>query len=269
MPSLESQIAELVGKANSLINVFNSKKKELDDGVAAVVKSVGMNRRDYFVDASVGDDKAAGSTAAPIKTIAEVFRRTPFGSQVSIRLRQAQTHTIEGVQDWRFRQIYISPWSSGARPEIAFARIANTNDDSSACATIDGSQVFFSGTNLRTLRQEADSRPLSDLTSCFRYGNSSGRLHFESSDIEINDVNLLTLRWMDMADLSLAYVSVTAPGPARLVRGTGPLRLTVGSVTLAPGLVWDKPAAGQRGLLGSVVRDAAGNPRNVLANFVL
>ncbi|MCX2689617.1 DUF1565 domain-containing protein [Pseudomonas sp. DCB_CB] len=75
--SLESDVANLVTKAETLIAYFNGKKTSIDAAVAAAIAAVPETSRTWYVDQVVGSDANPGTQAAPFKTIAKAITSTP------------------------------------------------------------------------------------------------------------------------------------------------------------------------------------------------
>ena len=77
--SLESQIADLVSATNSLVSTFNSKNTAINASVAAAIAAIPSNSKNYYINALTGDDTAAGTSAAPLKTLDKALSTTPVG----------------------------------------------------------------------------------------------------------------------------------------------------------------------------------------------
>ncbi|MBA1195483.1 hypothetical protein G7007_21985, partial [Pseudomonas entomophila] len=67
--SLESTVADLVTATNALLATFSGKKNEINAALAAAIAAVPSNTKRYWVNQISGDDTAAGTAEAPLKTI--------------------------------------------------------------------------------------------------------------------------------------------------------------------------------------------------------
>ncbi|WP_416465690.1 hypothetical protein [Pseudomonas sp. LFS044] len=77
--SLESDVANLVTKTTSLIDYFTGRKASIDASVSAAIAAIPDGLKNIYVNALTGDDSAAGTAAAPVKTIERALRNTPVG----------------------------------------------------------------------------------------------------------------------------------------------------------------------------------------------
>ena len=94
--SLETQIAALVAAANNLTAAVNGKMTEIDAAVLAAVQAIPNMAKTLYVDAVAGSDAALGTSAAPLKTIAEAMSRTATTPYATILLAAGQTHEYYG-----------------------------------------------------------------------------------------------------------------------------------------------------------------------------
>ena len=100
--SLESQIADLVSATNNLIATFNTKKSGIDAAVAAAIAAIPTASKNFYVNQLTGDDTAAGTAAAPLKTIEKAISNTPFGGVVSVYLQTDYQMLANITLDSRF-----------------------------------------------------------------------------------------------------------------------------------------------------------------------
>lgn len=114
--SLESQIADLVTTANSLLNMFNNKNKAIDASVAAAIAAVPVNYKKLHVDQVKGDDTATGAADAPLKTINKALAMTPYGGTLDVILKADYQMTSNIDVDGRFINIYSD--SAGVKRKI-------------------------------------------------------------------------------------------------------------------------------------------------------
>lgn len=92
--SLEQNIADLVTVGRRLTDEVAGKMAGIDARVTEALRVVPEMTRIYVLDAVAGDDKAAGTAAAPLKTLAEAVKRTPVGGLLDVRLRKEQVHEV-------------------------------------------------------------------------------------------------------------------------------------------------------------------------------
>ncbi|MCO7538338.1 DUF1565 domain-containing protein, partial [Pseudomonas asiatica] len=90
--SLESEIAALSSKATALIDYFTGRKASIDAAVAAAIAAAPAISRTFYIDQVAGDDTAAGTQAAPLKTLAQAIANTPSGGTLDAVLLSDYTH---------------------------------------------------------------------------------------------------------------------------------------------------------------------------------
>jgi len=105
--SLEQNIADLVTVGRRLTDEVAGKMKSIDDRVAEALRVAPEMVRVYVLDAVAGDDKAAGTSAAPLKTLAEAVKRTPMGGFLDVRLRKEQVHEVSAQLEIIGRIVFI------------------------------------------------------------------------------------------------------------------------------------------------------------------
>lgn len=84
--SLDSDIAQLTGTANALINTFEKKKSDIEQGITDALSSIPKFNKSFTVDQLNGNDSNDGTAESPLKSIPEVLRRTPFGGRAEVML---------------------------------------------------------------------------------------------------------------------------------------------------------------------------------------
>lgn len=97
--SLEQNIADLVTVGRRLTDEVAGKMAGIDARVTEALRATPEMTRVYVLDAVTGDDKAAGTSAAPLKTLAEAVKRTPVGGLLDVRLRKGQVHEVNTYVD--------------------------------------------------------------------------------------------------------------------------------------------------------------------------
>lgn len=91
--SLESDVANLVTQTNALLDYFKTRKAGIDQAVATAIAAVPNLERTWYVNQQTGDDTAAGTAAAPLKTIDKAVANTPAGGSCLIRLQADYLHS--------------------------------------------------------------------------------------------------------------------------------------------------------------------------------
>lgn len=114
--SLESQIAALVNETNGLLTTFNNKNKDINAAVAAAIAAVPSNSKSFYVNPLMGDDSAAGTAAAPLKTIEKAIANTPAGGVVMAYLQTDYVFPANITVDSRF--LHIRSDVSGTKRKI-------------------------------------------------------------------------------------------------------------------------------------------------------
>lgn len=90
--SLETEIAALTSTGKALIDTFNGKKAGIDAALAAAVAAAPAISRTFYIDQVAGDDTAAGTQAAPLKTLGQAIANTPSGGSLDAVLLSDYTH---------------------------------------------------------------------------------------------------------------------------------------------------------------------------------
>lgn len=85
--SLESQVAELTTATNALLAIYNAKNASIEARVAAAIAAVPSMSKTFYINQLTGDDTAAGTAAAPLKTLQKALSNTPNGGQTIVYLQ--------------------------------------------------------------------------------------------------------------------------------------------------------------------------------------
>lgn len=131
--SLESDVANLVTKAESLISYFQTRKSGIDSAVAAAIAAVPSNYKNFYVNQLTGADTADGSAAAPLKTIDKAISNTPYGGVVIVYLQTDYVWSSNINLDGRF--LHLRSDTAGLRRKIT----------SSYYQVSDGTQTYLAG----------------------------------------------------------------------------------------------------------------------------
>lgn len=120
--SLETDVSNLVTKANTLIDYFNGKKSAIDTAVNAAIAAIPDTARTWWVDPVNGLDSNAGnSRTAPFKTIVKAMASTPNSGQCIVNLLGDYTMDTTMGLNVSYLTIYgIDAVSSGVTPKIKF-----------------------------------------------------------------------------------------------------------------------------------------------------
>ena len=114
--SLESQIADLVTAANGLIATFNGKNTSINASVAAAIAAIPVGLKNYYINALTGDDTAAGTAAAPLKTLDKALSTTPVGGVCVAYLQTDYVMNVALNIDGRF--LHLRSDVSGTKRKV-------------------------------------------------------------------------------------------------------------------------------------------------------
>ncbi|WP_085720029.1 hypothetical protein [Pseudomonas sp. B22(2017)] len=95
--SLETEIAALTSTGKALIDTFNGKKAGIDSALAAAVAAAPAISRTFYIDQVAGDDAAAGTQAAPLKTLGQAIANTPGGGVLDAVLLSDYAHETTSI----------------------------------------------------------------------------------------------------------------------------------------------------------------------------
>lgn len=115
--SLESDIANLVTKTESLIAYFNSKKAGIDAAVAAAIAATPEMSKTFYVNQLTGDDNNTGTAASPLKSISKAISNTPNGGLLTIYLQTDYVHNSAG--SFSQRQLNIASDIVGTKRKLS------------------------------------------------------------------------------------------------------------------------------------------------------
>ncbi|PNA93640.1 MULTISPECIES: hypothetical protein [unclassified Pseudomonas] len=91
--SLESSVADLVTVGKDLISVYEGKINAINAAVTKAIAAVPRFDKKLYVNQVTGDDTAAGTADAPLKTIAMALTITPQGGFCDVVLQADYTMT--------------------------------------------------------------------------------------------------------------------------------------------------------------------------------
>lgn len=140
--SLESDVANLVTKTESLISYFNTKKAGIDSAVAAAIAAVPGNYKRFYVHPVTGLDTNEGTAEKPLKTIDKAISNTPYGGTVDIFLQADYPMQTNITVDSRF--IHFRSDVSGLKRKVTSVYY-QTGDNS---ATYMAGMVMFNGAQI-------------------------------------------------------------------------------------------------------------------------
>lgn len=103
--SLESDVANLVTQTNALLTWFQAQKNSIAAAVSAAIAAVPNNERTWYVNQLTGDDSAAGTINAPLKTIDKALANTPACGICTVRLQADYVHSTAIVSNVRVLNI--------------------------------------------------------------------------------------------------------------------------------------------------------------------
>jgi hypothetical protein len=84
--SLDADIGNLVAASQSLVDTFEAKENDIQQQVNAALATIPENKKTFYVDAINGDDTNLGNFSAPIKTLDQAIKRTPYAGYCRVFL---------------------------------------------------------------------------------------------------------------------------------------------------------------------------------------
>ena len=84
--SLDTDIGNLVAASQSLVDTFEAKENDIQQKVNAALATIPENKKTFYLDAINGDDTNVGNFSAPLKTLDEAIKRTPYAGYCRVFL---------------------------------------------------------------------------------------------------------------------------------------------------------------------------------------
>jgi hypothetical protein len=270
-------MSQLIAEVTALTATVRDKDKAISSAVAAAVAAAPTMERIFYVDAVLGLDTAAGTAAAPFKTVKRAVEAIPYGGGGFIYLEGGQDHDIGSINlIWR-HVVMATKTGASARARIANRCFTATSSDSSSAVnnSTTGFQIShaYLGLNNLTIRTADYSTPDSTFNNTYqgfirRNDRPGGFVQVSQCDIQLGDTPFLRQTFNGQAiTLSLYTVNVTRVGPVEksmaLLESNGvPLTLMASSVTFPAGAKW------MGDMLRGVIRDANGVNFSLVSNFI-
>lgn len=262
--SLETQIAELTAAASALVEMFKTKKADIDKAVATALATVPLMRRVYFVDAVAGNDEADGMQATPFQTFKRAVDGVPLGGYGIINVIAGQTHEMLANVDATQKQIEVRAYGAGTMPVLRSNMWMSGAVQAAASIDLRGLPMAMVGVRLVTAKDLGNGAAISTFHSFItRSTGRSAALHLANCEVELRDGSIMCGGSAGDVKLVAASCPVVKTGTGRLIDLFGGIgQLSVTSVTLPAGITLAE-------LVGGIVRDTANTPRNLLCNVVL
>ncbi len=96
--AVQDDLAGALSAIAAATNTLNTIGAQATGAISAVTKAyndrIASLRTLFYVNAITGSDAAAGTSAAPLRSISEAVRRTPYGGFCRVELRSAYTFTF-------------------------------------------------------------------------------------------------------------------------------------------------------------------------------
>lgn len=264
--SLEQQIADLVSAARGLIATFEHKRAGIDAAVLAALQALPANTRTYYVSALTGNDSAAGTQQAPLKTLKQAIDRVPVGGFSDIYLASGEEHLVDSQITVANKVVIVGAYGQGAHPVLK--SVPYVESGMNLCYGISpfgGGTLTFTRVRVKTAALLDQALPSGDYGFISRSDCTTATVFMNSSDIELNGQSFMSGSSAGTAMTLFLYnlqVTRNAAGSYIASLGVNNLRLSVAGVTL--------PAATTlESLLSGITRDANGVPRNLLCNIVI
>lgn len=116
--SLDTEIAQLTGSANALIDTFNNKKAEIDTALSDALKAFPNLEREFFIDQVNGDDSNAGDEQNPLKSVQAAAERCGRGTFLrAILLSDYRFKTKEEITSIH---LFLGSKSSADKKTVSF-----------------------------------------------------------------------------------------------------------------------------------------------------
>lgn len=264
--SLENQIADLVSASRGLIATFEQKKAGIDAAVLAALQALPANTRTFYVSALTGNDAAAGTLQAPLKTLKQAIDRVPVGGFADIYLAEGEEHLIDSQITVANKVLILGKYGQGGRPVLKSMPYVEAGMN--LCYGISpygGTTITFTGLRVKTAVLADPAKPSGDYGFISRSDCTAATVFMNGTDIELNGQSFMSGSGAGSVMTLFLYnhqVTRTAAGSYIASIGSNNLRLAVAGVTL--------PAATQLAdLLSGITRDANNVPRNLLCNIAI
>jgi len=264
--SLEQNIADLVTVGRRLTDEVAGKMKGIDDRVTEALRVTPEMTRNYVLDAVAGDDKAAGTFSAPLKTLKEAVTRTPVGGLLDVRLRKAQVHEINAeidifgkiVRIWR-EGLSDAAFANLPAPDAPTLRILTSAELHRSTVSLFDSMLVVGGYQVG-VAVEIVGAPGSASTAVALGGLYGSTPHGKNAILLRNaSLKMNTGTAFAACDLHIMSASIAREPGALLYRVTDTGIMSVRSVTLPAG---DSLPA----MISGVVKNAAGGLANLVIN---
>lgn len=265
--SLETQIADLVKAGSDLVATFAGKKAAIDAAVNAALQAIPNNAKTVYVDSVAGDDAAAGTDAAPVKTLKKACDLVPIGGSGVIYLKSDATYTLDAFITISNKTLFFDAWGVGAKPVIAPAAFLYAGANACYGFHMFNAQLRFVRSKIKAPGLADAGAAVSTLNSVFARSDTGvvGDVTFSLCDIDLDKCHLFRATYatsMFRVGFYNSTVNRINPDGKLMVIDAGVATIGVSGLTLPAGTVLAD-------LITGLVRDANSVPRNLMCNVVL
>ncbi|QBP09863.1 hypothetical protein [Cupriavidus metallidurans] len=265
---MSEDIARLTTAAQDLVNTFTGKAAAIDASVAAALQAAPSMQRTYVVDSVAGDDAAAGTVAAPLRTIKKAVDLTPSGGSVEILLKPAQVFLIDADINVVNKIVRIDRQAVGTKPIIRPKGYLDTGGLNANYGFYGfGGTILFLNCTLESASKTDAAKANGFLLGLLRRCDlATLTVAVFGCDVVLQGLPLAHIAAAcQRTDMWMYIVSITTPGAGMLVVSeTNPFTLYAANMTLPGGTTIAS-------LITGMVKDtnAVPVPRNVESNLVL
>lgn len=266
--ALETEIAALTGKVDSLYETYRTKAQTIDQSVANALKAIPDNSKTYYVNAVTGADTNSGtSSSKPFRTIKAACDAVPVGGHGTIYLAATPyIYDLNGDIFLRNKTVYIrceANATTGNRPTIR--QTLNADESVAYGFFMQGAEVTFGHCAIETATR-SDGSAINTHSLIKRVDHMGAEVGLIFCDITLGATNLVT-RSTGTASIWLqiygSTVTRTVPGLGNLLHAASqPAIFGASNNVLPEGLTYAD-------LISGVTRDSTGRTLNVLSSTEL
>jgi hypothetical protein len=173
--SLESDIANMLAKADTLITYFGGKKADIDAAVARALAAIPASNKSFYINALTGVDTNDGTADKPLKTLERAIANTPFGGTLTAYLQSDYVAGANVTLDSRF--LHLRSDVAGTKRKVTSNYFQNSDGTSTHMAGIvlfNGAQVMSSDVTFVFPSPAGQVIPPSGFTNSFFKTQSNG-----------------------------------------------------------------------------------------------
>lgn len=266
--ALETEIAALTGKVDSLYETYRTKAQTIDQSVANALNAIPNNSKTYYVNAVTGADTNSGtSSSKPFRTIKAACDAVPVGGHGTIYLAATPyIYDLDGDIFLRNKTVYIRCEANAATGDRPTIRQKLNADESVAYGFfMQGSEVTFCYCTIETATR-SDGSAINTHSLIKRVDHMGIEVGLLFCDIILGATNLVT-RSTGTASIWLqiygSTITRSVPSLGYLLHAASqPAIFGVSNNVLPEGLTYSDLVAGLK-------TDATGRVYNVLSSTEL